>query len=130
MFNYIGTVHCGSRRTLRISMDELMDKNLPYFVEGNLATLTLTHSLCSKQVRVQLPTSADKVALLASAAGRRAAAAPGGDRSIDVFCPPGAQQQTRRTGMQRSIDGTDRQTDGRTPDRSIEPAVYYASSDV
>jgi len=82
-------------------MDELMDKNLPYFVEGNLATLTLTHSLCSKQVRVQLPTSADKVALLASAAGRRAAAAPGGDRSIDVFCAPGAQQQTRRTGMQR-----------------------------
>jgi len=26
----------------RVSMDELMDKNLPYFVGGNLATLVVT----------------------------------------------------------------------------------------
>ena len=31
--------------------------------------------------------------------------------SIDVSCPPGPQQQTRRSGMQQSTDGTDRQTD-------------------
>ena len=31
--------------------------------------------------------------------------------SIDISCPPGAQQQTRRSGMQRSIDGTDGRTD-------------------
>jgi len=37
-----------------------------------------------------------------------------GQQSIDISCPPGAQLQTRRTLLQRSIDGTDRQTDGRT----------------
>jgi len=35
-------------------------------------------------------------------------------QSIDVYWSPGPQQQTRRSGMQRSVDGTDRQTDGRT----------------
>jgi len=63
------------------------------------------------------------VTLLAFAAVRRAAAPLllSGRRqrllSIDISCPQGAQQQTRRTLLQRSIDGTDRQTDGRTPDR-------------
>jgi len=28
--------------------------------------------------------------------------------SIDIPCPPGAQQQTRRLLLQRSVDGTDR----------------------
>jgi len=41
-------------------------------------------------------------------------AAVAGQQSIDISCPPGAQLQTRRTLLQRSIDGTDRQTDGRT----------------
>jgi len=50
--------------------------------------------------------------------------APAGDRSIagrrrqrpqlsiDIFCPQGAQQQTSRTPLLLSIDGTDRQTNG------------------
>jgi len=37
--------------------------------------------------------------------------------SIDIFCPQSDQQQTRRPSLLLSIDGTDRQTDGRTPDR-------------
>ena len=53
-------------------------------------------------------------------------------QSIDISCPLGPQQQTRRTLLQRSIDGTERQTDGRTdgrtPNRCIEPVEYYASS--
>jgi len=48
-------------------------------------TLTHNNTACVKQVRLQLPTSADNVALLAFAAAcraavRRAAAAPGGGR--------------------------------------------------
>ena len=43
--------------------------------------------------------------------------------SIDISFPLGALQQTRRTPLLLSIDGTyrqtDRQTDGRTPDRYI-----------
>jgi len=63
-----------------------------------------------KHVRVQLPTSADNVTLLAVAAE-----APAVQQSTDISClPPGAQQQTRRTLLQRSIDGTDRLTDRRT----------------
>jgi len=34
-------------------------------------------------------------------------------RAIDISRPPGAQQQTCRTLLQRSIDGTDGRTDGR-----------------
>jgi len=33
---------------------------------------------------------------------------------IDIACMPGLQQQTRRTLLHRSIDGTDGQTDGQT----------------
>ena len=36
--------------------------------------------------------------------------------------PRGAQQQTRRTPLLRSIDGTDGQTDGRTTDRYTDAA--------
>jgi len=35
-----------------------------------------------------------------------------------------AQQQTRRTPLLLSIDGTDRQSDGRTPDRYTYPAPH------
>ena len=42
--------------------------------------------------------------------------------------PQGAQQQTRRTPLLLSINGTDRrtdaQTDGRTPDRYTDPAPH------
>ena len=69
---------------------------------------------------VQHPTSADNVALLAFAAAsraavRRAAVAALLRRSAALSIGgPGAQQQTRRSCIQRSIDGTDRRTDGRT----------------
>jgi len=51
---------------------------------------------------------------------RRAAERP--PLSIDISCPWSAQQQTRRTLLQRSIDWTDKRTDGRTPDRCIDSA--------
>jgi len=35
-------------------------------------------------------------------------------QSIDISCPPGPRQQTRRTLLQRSIAGTDRDADRRT----------------
>jgi len=72
---------------------------------------------------VQPPTSSVNVTLLAFAAKRRAAArvaAPllmGVRRlplSIDISCPHGAQQQTRRTAQLQSNDGTDGRTDGRS----------------
>jgi len=34
--------------------------------------------------------------------------------SIDISCPRGAQQQTRRTLLLLAIDGTDRRADGRS----------------
>jgi len=51
--------------------------------------------------------------------------APVVQQSIDISCPPGAQQQTRRTLLQRSIAGTDRETDTVPLHRH---AAYYASS--
>jgi len=44
--------------------------------------------------------------------------------SIDVSCRRGAEQQTRRTPLLLSNDGTDRQTDGRTRERFIDPAPH------
>jgi len=68
----------------------------------------------SKQVRVQLPTSADNVTLLAFAAAHRAAARPlltAGRAAIDRYLlHAGAQQQTRRSEPQRPNDGKDGQT--------------------
>jgi len=58
--------------------------------------------------------------LLEFAAERRAAAPL--LLSIDISCLfslYGAQQQTRRTPLLRSNDGTDRQTDGRTDTRHL-----------
>jgi len=45
----------------------------------------------------------------AAAAGR-----PAVQQSIDISCAPGAQQQTHRTPLLRSTNGTDRRTDGRS----------------
>ena len=74
-----------------------------------------------KHFRVQLPTSAEDVTLLAFAAVCHAAypAAPIDrylcrrvvQQLIDIACLRGPQQQTRRTLLQRPIDGTDRWTD-------------------
>jgi len=64
----------------------------------------------NKQVYIQLTPSANNVTLLAVDV----------QQSIDISCPPGPQQQTRRSGVRRPNDGTDGQTDGRTPDRYIQ----------
>jgi len=69
------------------------------------------------------------MALPAFAAKRRATAPFAAERrrpplSTDISCPPGAQQQTRRTPQRLSNDGTDRRTDGRTWDRYVEPAAH------
>ena len=47
----------------------------------------------------------------------------------DISCPPGPQQQTRRTLLQL-VNGTDRQTDGQTDGhRTLKPcSAYYAGS--
>ena len=47
---------------------------------------------------------------------------PPNQNPADVLAP-GAQQQTRTSGVQRP-DGTDRQTDGLTPDSYIDPAAH------
>ena len=74
-----------------------------------------------------MTTYADNVALPALAAVRRAAATTAVQQSIDISYPPGPQQQTRRTLLQRT-NGIDRQTDRRTPCRHRPRAAYYACS--
>jgi len=61
------------------------------------------------QVCDQLPASADNVTLLAVVL----------QQSINICCSPGPQQQTHRNGVRQPNNGTDGQTDGRTPDRYI-----------
>jgi len=51
--------------------------------------------------------------------GTVAVGRPAPPPSIGISCPLGAQQQTRRTPLLRSIDGTDRQTDGRMDTRPL-----------
>jgi len=58
----------------------------------------------------QPPTSADSVALPAFVATERLLLSAG-LQSADIFGSPGAQQQTRSSGVRRVIVGTDRQTD-------------------
>jgi len=79
-----------------------------------------------KQVCVQLPASADNVAL--PTFGRHATArrtAPGSNLSISLSYPPGAQQKTCRTLPQRS---TDRRTDTGPFHRPC--SAYYAGKKV
>ena len=52
--------------------------------------------------------------------------APAVQRSIDIFCPPGPQQQTRCSGERWPNDVTDRRTDARQFHRRC--SAYYASS--
>ena len=88
-------------------------------------------SIVIKQASPCSATYAENVALPAFAAARRAAAAPAVQQSIDFSYPPGPQQQTRRTLLQREngTDGqthkqTDRQTDGH---RFVDPAPQLNS---
>jgi len=79
---------------------------------------------CSETGRITSLCSASSVnvTLPAFAAERRAAAPL---LSIDISRPHGAQQQTRRTPPLRSNDRTYiGRTDGRTPDRCIDPAPH------
>jgi len=51
--------------------------------------------------------------------------------SIGIYCPQGAQQQTRGTLLLLSVDGTDRRTDERTDGRTDTHrpcSAYYAGS--
>jgi len=43
---------------------------------------------------------------------------------VDRYLRQGAQQQTRRPPLLLSIDGTDRRSDGWTPDLHIDPASH------
>ena len=56
-----------------------------------------------------------------------AAAAPAVQQSIDISCPPGPQQQTRRRLLQRE-NGTDRQTGGHRTVTYRPCSTYYAKS--
>jgi len=48
--------------------------------------------------------------------------------SINIFIPPGSQQQTRRTPLLLTIDGTGGWTDGRTLDHFVDPALHIMSA--
>jgi len=55
-------------------------------------------------------------------------------RAIDISRPPGAQQQTCRTLLQRSIDGTDGPRDGRNffspSPAAVSPAVVLVPHNI
>jgi len=62
-------------------------------------------------VRSASYTCADNVALPAFAC-RKPLLLRAGQQSIDIFCPPGPQQQTRSSGIAVVDPFWDRQTDG------------------
>jgi len=68
------------------------------------------------------------VTLTAYAAERRRARRP--QLSIDIFCPQGAQLQTRLPPLPLSIDGTVGRTDERTDARPLDRpcSAYYVGS--
>jgi len=115
----------------------LIKRSNHYFVIIIIIT-TLIRLIClhktlqdNSLLSVQPRSSAVNMTLPAFAAKRRAAAplllgARRPPLSIDISCPHGAQQQTRRTPMLMSSDGrrTDGQTDRRAIDRSIDPAPH------
>ena len=83
-------------------------------------------SLVNSAVNMTLPAFAAKRRAVALCCGAVAAERP--SLSINTSCPRGAQQQTHHTPLLRSNDGTDawtdRQTDGGTLDRFIDPAAH------
>jgi len=104
----------------------LIKRSNHYFVI--IIITTLIRLICLHKILQTIPLSSVQPRssavnmTLPAFAGKRRAAAPlllGARRpplSIDISCPHGAQQQTRRTPMLMSSDGrrTDRQTDGRS----------------
>jgi len=76
-----------------------LDRNIPLVV----LTTALTQLSWTSLSSASFLTSADIVTLLAVL-----------PLSIDISCPSGAQQQTRRSGRRAAVDRRDRQTDGRT----------------
>ena len=85
-----------------------MERN---YVTVTLCIITIITWTTLKKVCVQLPTSADNVTLLALLLNAVLQCTRRPPLSIDISCPPGPQQQTRRTLLQRSTDGTNRWTD-------------------
>jgi len=71
--------------------------------------------------------------LLSAVLRRRCCGAVAAERPrlllIDIFCRRGTQQQTCRTPLLLLMDGTDRQTDGRTLDHVIDPAPHTVTRD-
>ena len=94
-----------------------LDRNLPLVVLTTALTQLSRTSLSS----ASFPASADIVTLLAVL-----------PLSIDISCPSGAQQQTRRSGRRAAVERRDRQTDGRTDGRTrcrcIERVACFASN--
>jgi len=73
------------------------------------------------------------VTLLAFAADRRAAVAPllqarGARTAVDRYRMPAGRSAANTPHAAAAVDRWDRQTDGRTLNRLIDPAAYYASS--
>jgi len=66
------------------------------------------------------------MALPAFAAECRAAAPLllGASRCSDISCPHGAQHSAANPPRLRSNDGSDKRTDGRTPDRCVDPVLH------
>ena len=86
----------------------------------------LSQNAYRQQVRVQLPVNVTYCSHLLSNPVLLCARRP--SLSTDISCLPGRQQQTRRTLLQRSIDGTDRRAERRTSYRYIDPAANYVSN--
>ena len=120
--NFYASAHCGLTLIFQVHPN-------PFWL-GSYNRKTLPRSLKWKQYRLLLAynnksefsfvNSAVNMTLPEFAAERRAAAPLllGARRCRSMFCPREAQQQTRCTPQRLSND----RTDGRTPDRYIDPA--------
>jgi len=87
------------------------------------------------QVCVQLPTSADNMALFAVAdkchvSGRRVAGCQAAASVDHISCPQGTQQETCHMPLLQLIDGTDKQTDEWTDAQPLRKPcfAYYADN--
>ena len=101
---------------------------------NNIIIIIINNTACAKQVRLQLPTSADNAALLAFATAhtvllhavlRRLAAA-----AIDRYLPPAEPTAANPPHAAAAVNSWDRQTDRRADARPFyRPyCTHYASS--
>ena len=118
------TAPCITRRRWRMGEKVVCDN-----FKGNKSVFSFLRQLSTRHCPHVLLQSA--VCCWAPCCGAAAAECRRLQQSIDMSRPPGAQQQTRRTPVLRSIDGTNIRTDGRTLDRFTDLApqsAYYADS--